>query len=85
MLNLKKLNATIKQSTDILDNLLGSFYLDQEKGWTLLNRGKVIGKIPFNIEKLICGLSERTYIDLQVELTNIKRELEKYRYMFNVA
>ena len=29
---------------DILSNLLGSFYVDQEKGWTLLNRGKVIGE-----------------------------------------
>lgn len=27
------------QNADILSNLLGAFYLDQEKGWTLLNRG----------------------------------------------
>ena len=35
---------------DILSNLLGAFYVDQEKGWTLLNRGKVIGSIGFNID-----------------------------------
>ena len=27
------------ENINILNNLLGSFYLDQEKGWTLLNRG----------------------------------------------
>lgn len=44
---------------DVLNNLLGAFYADQEKGWTLLNRGTVIGSIRFNIEELIRGLSGR--------------------------
>ena len=39
------------ENADILDNLLGAFYVDQEKGWTLLNRGVVIGSIHFNISK----------------------------------
>lgn len=43
----------------VLQNLLGAYYVDQEKGWTLLNRGVVIGDIRFNIERLIQGLSER--------------------------
>lgn len=34
---------------DILNNLLGAIYIDQEKGWTLLNRGKVIAGVHFNI------------------------------------
>ena len=29
-------------NVDILGNLLGAFYVDQEKGWTLLNRGVAI-------------------------------------------
>ena len=33
----------------VLDNLLGTNYFDQEKGWTLLHRGKVVGKIRFSI------------------------------------
>lgn len=37
------------ENINILNNLLGAFYLDQEKGWTLLNRGKVIGSISFSI------------------------------------
>lgn len=42
---------------DILHNILGVFYFDQEKGWTLLNRGVVIGSIHFNIEEFVRGIS----------------------------
>lgn len=40
---------------ELISNLLGLFYFDQEKGWTLLNRGVVIGSIRFNIEELFRG------------------------------
>lgn len=70
---------------EIIDNLLGAYYIDQEKGWTLLNRGRVVGKIQFNIEMLIRGLSERSCAELELELSKIKRELQKYKYMFDVA
>lgn len=42
----------------VLKNLLGIMYIDQDKGWSLLNRGTVIGKIKFNIEELLSGLSD---------------------------
>lgn len=45
-------------SLTVLDNLLGAIYLEQDKGWTLLNRGKIIGNISFNIRDLLIGLSE---------------------------
>lgn len=70
---------------DVLDNLLGTFYMDQEKGWTLLNRGKVIGRISFNVEKLILGLSERDYQKLQAELQLLEREIKKYQQMRDIA
>lgn len=70
---------------DVLDNLLGAFYLDQEKGWTLLNRGVVIGSIRFNIEALIRGLSGRDCTDLLNTEVRLSRELEKYRQISSVA
>ena len=70
---------------DILDNLLGAYYMDQEKGWTLLNRGKVIGNISFNIEALIRGLSGRESTDELQRLEAVKRQLKKYEYMYSVA
>ena len=70
---------------DVLNNLLGAFYADQEKGWTLLNRGTVIGSIRFNIEELIRGLSGRECGDLIKKEGQLSRELNKYRQMFSVA
>lgn len=73
------------KNPDVLNNLLGTFYMDQEKGWTLLNRGKVIGSVSFNIERLILGLSKRDYRNLQEELYLLEREIKKYQQMRNIA
>ena len=70
---------------DVLNNLLGAFYVDQEKGWTLLNRGIAIGSIRFNIEELIRGLSNRDCSNLIRKEAQLSRELNKYRQMFSVA
>lgn len=70
---------------DILRNLLGAFYVDQEKGWTLLNRGVVIGSIHFNIEELIRGLANCDCSDLIRKEAQLSRELTKYKQMFSVA
>lgn len=72
-------------NNDILNNLLGAFYVDQEKGWTLLNRGIAIGSIRFNIEELIRGLSGRDCSELIKKESQLSRELNKYRQMFSVA
>lgn len=70
---------------DILDNLIGASYMDQEKGWTLLNRGKVIGNISFNIEALVRGLGGKECADELMRLEALKRQLKKYEYMYSVA
>lgn len=72
-------------NTDILGNLLGAFYVDQEKGWTLLNRGVVIGSIHFNIEELIRGLAGCDCSDLIRKEAQFSREKIKYKQMFSVA
>lgn len=70
---------------EVVDNLLGAFYVDQEKGWTLLNRGKAIGNIHFSIESLLRGLSNRTNDELAQRLSVVKREIEKYKHMLDLA
>lgn len=75
-------------STDnrnVLGNVLGAFYADQEKGWTLLNRGIAIGSIRFNIEELIRGLSDCDCNDLLRREKQLVRELGKYKQMNSVA
>ena len=45
-------------NNEIIINILGTIYFDQEKGWTLLNRGTIIGENRFKIESFFRGLKE---------------------------
>ena len=72
-------------NVDILENLLGAFYVDQEKGWTLLNRGVVIGSIHFKIEELIRGLAGCDCSGLIRKEAQLSSEMSKYKQMFSVA
>ncbi len=84
---LNDFHATLfgSDNVELLENLLGVFYIDQEKGWTLLNRGVVVGSIRFNVEGLIRGLSGCDCSNLLKQKEKIKREIERYNYLFNVA
>lgn len=73
------------EDVDIIDNLLGVFYLDQEKGWTLLNRGVVIGSNHFNVEDFVQGLSGRDCSDLKRRKNKLEIELGKYEQISNVT
>lgn len=70
---------------NVLKNLLGVFYLDQEKGWTLLNRGTVIGSNHFNVEELIQGLSGRDCTELKEQEKKLVWELSRFQQIFNVV
>lgn len=73
------------ENTNVLNNILGAIYTDQEKGWTLLNRGTAIGSIRFNIEELIRGLSDCDCSDLIRKEAQLSKELSKYRQIASVA
>ena len=73
------------EDINILENVLGVFYLDQEKGWTLLNRGVVIGSNHFNVEDFIQGLSGRDCTDLKRRKLLLEQELSKYGHISNVT
>lgn len=70
---------------DVVENLLGCFYFDQEKGWTLLNKGTVIGRIPFDIKSLVRGISNIDCKNELIELSNIQSQIQKYTTMLEVA
>lgn len=70
---------------DILNNILGAIYVDQEKGWTLLNRGKVIAGVHFNIDELIRGLSGRSCADIIMHKRKVEENLKKYKQILNIA
>ncbi len=69
----------------ILDNILATFYIDQDKGWALLNRGKIVGNNRFNIEDFITGLSEKDVSQITLEIEKVEAELKKYRFLLETA
>jgi len=85
--NVDELHSTIfeKDNNAILENLLGVIYIDQEKGWTLLNRGIVIGSNRFNIQKFIQGVANIDCSFLYDELSYVETQINKYKSMLNVA
>ena len=68
----------------IVKNLLGLMYIDQEKGWTLLNRGKVIGSNHFSIDELVSALKNIDCGDLFIKRDLIENEIEKYQAFLNM-
>lgn len=68
----------------VLKNILGIIYIDQDKGWSLLNRGKVIGKISFSIEELLAGINNVDCDDLLEEKNRLKDDKKKYSALLSI-
>ncbi|WP_270643010.1 hypothetical protein [Limosilactobacillus mucosae] len=70
---------------DLINNALGTFYFDQEKGWTLLNRGRVTAsKYPnsyFKIEDFLAGLMENDRSDLLIQKDINDRKIKGYKLL----
>jgi hypothetical protein len=75
-------------NSEILSNLLGTIYFDQEKGWTLLNRGTIIGINRFNVEGFFRGLkedeSDESY-QMVERINALRKKIAEYTLMHNVA
>ncbi|MCI7187011.1 MAG: hypothetical protein MR995_02535 [Fusobacterium mortiferum] len=74
-------------SPEVLDNILGAIYMEQDKGWTLLNRGKVIGNIRFNVRDLLIGLSDQSSEILRVieEKNKLKKIQDQVRRILDIS
>ena len=72
------------ENIELINNLLGTIYIDQEKGWTLLNRGKIIGDNRFNIESFLRGLNDVEVMELQVKYKKLSDEIKKYKLVHDV-
>jgi len=75
-------------NSEIISNILGTIYFDQEKGWTLLNRGTIIGENRFKIESFFRGLkddeSDYSY-RLAVKISGLEKKIAQYKLMVNVS
>lgn len=75
------LQAIIFNSTnlDILENLLGAFYFDQEKGTSTYNYGEVINKNRFDIKAFIRGLGDCDCSSLTEKINANQKSLANYK------
>lgn len=73
------------ENEELLENLLGAFYIDQEKGWTLVNRGYAIAHCSFDIEGLIRGLNNVKVKELKEKIKKLDNNIKQYKKIFNVA
>ncbi len=75
-------------NAEVLYNLLGTIYFDQEKGWTLLNRGTIIGTNRFSIESFFRGLkndeSDESY-EIVAKIAALDKKIAQYNLMSNIA
>ena len=73
---------------EVLYNLLGTIYFDQEKGWTLLNRGTIIGINRFSIESFFRGLkgdeSDESH-EIVAKIRALDKKIAQYNLMSNIA
>ncbi|HLQ83689.1 MAG TPA: hypothetical protein VK121_07620 [Pseudogracilibacillus sp.] len=65
----------------ILNNLLGTFYFDQEEGWNWLTTGKVISGNRFNLGEFVEGLMDSDQSDLRDKVARNKAELRGYNLL----
>lgn len=73
---------------EILHNVLGTIYFDQEKGWTLLNRGTSIGINKFSVEAFFRGLKDDESTDsysLVEKLNKVDKKISQYKLMSDIA
>lgn len=68
----------------VLKNILGIIYIDQDKGWSLLNRGTVIGKIKFGIEELLAGLNNKDVSQLLEKRKSLNISKSRYEAVLNM-
>ena len=72
------------ENIKVLRNLLGFLYIDQDKGWSLLNRGTVVGRIKFNIEELLAGLNNTDISALLDKQKRLEYDKNKYNALLNI-
>lgn len=68
----------------LIRNILGAFYFDQEKGWNVLNRGRIIGANKFSVEEFLCGLGDEDIVCVKEEIAALKKEKKDFQKFLSV-
>lgn len=68
------------ENTDLIDNLVGCFYIDQDIGWSVANHGLVAKpNITFDIDDLLGNIRNAEEIaNIKRNIRNVEKEIKKY-------
>lgn len=66
------------QNLDVLHNLLGCFYFDQENGWNMLDSGIVLQNVHFNVDEYLRGINGFENYQLLADINNIREKKAQY-------
>ena len=69
---------------NILDNILGTFFIDQDFGWTILGYGNYLQNNNFDLPSLLNGLNNFDDEGLKNEINEITKEIKKYKFIVQV-
>lgn len=69
----------------VIENLLGAMYIDQDKGWSLLNRGKTIGTNMFNVESFLSGLCSKDYKEIENKINIVESKIQRYKTLLDIS
>ena len=71
-------------NNSLIECVLGSMYIDQDRGWSLLNRGKVLGKNSFDIDRFISSFSDDNLISLVEKRSALFNEQKRYKTLISL-
>ena len=64
---------------NLIEGILPVFYIDQDKGWRLVNRGTVIGDNSFYIEDFILALNDKVEERIATKIKELSIEKDRYQ------
>lgn len=66
------------QNINLIKPLLGVFYVDQDNGWELSNKGIVIQYNKFDVLDLVSAFIDNSVNDVDAELIRVRQDISKY-------
>lgn len=73
-----------KEMTELSQFILVSMYVDQDKGWTLLNHGKIIGNVSFHIDDVLSTLCGDEVSNIQLKKKALQSETARYKELIRL-
>lgn len=72
-------------NTDILDNILATFFFDQDYGWTIIGYGNFSSIGTYNLASLLDALNDFDDDGLKKDILNISNAIKKYKFIIQAT